>query len=89
MIEDAQYLRDLSRGGIFVWARTVHPVGTGIVVALTLPGGEEHRGGIEVSSRVGRGTRAHIWIPVVGRASTRPPGATARASTIGGATRAR
>jgi len=37
------YLRDISRGGIFVNARNIQPVGSTIVVVLTLPEGDEVR----------------------------------------------
>jgi uncharacterized protein (TIGR02266 family) len=37
------YLRDISRGGIFVGAKTLHEVGTVIAVILTLPEGDEVR----------------------------------------------
>lgn len=35
------YLKDFSRGSIFVWAKATHPLGKRIVVLVNLPDGEE------------------------------------------------
>ena len=53
--------------------------GTGLGLPVSYGILKEHRGGLDLSSRVGEGTTVRIWIPVVGRAFTRLPSTAARA----------
>jgi len=52
--------------------------GAGLGLAVSFGILKEHRGGIEISSRVGEGTSARVWIPVLGRSTTKLPSSAAR-----------
>src|SRR5262249_60425110 len=54
--------------------------GAGLGLAVSFGILKEHRGGIEISSRVGDGTSARVWIPVLGRSTTKLPSSAARTS---------